>query len=115
MYEKDVMASFSNFEEAFSLLYNNRTPDLHYPLRQVSLFQPYYETFYKNFSDAEKNIFLFDCRKMEEKIENYLSKQKKNVGKGSWNSRGMVNIQKQLRKMRSEMVAIENLGHINEK
>ena len=107
MYEKDVAASFDNFEEAFALLYDNQTPDLHYPLRQVSLFRPYYETFYNKFSDREKNIFLLDCAKMEDKIKDYLLKQKKNVGKGTWKNRSIIKIRKQLEIMRREMVATE--------
>lgn len=76
IYEKNKKDAFGNFEKAYYLLHDNKTPDLHYPLRQVSLFEKYYKAFYKNFTDAEKTQFLYYCIEMQNMIETYLNSPK---------------------------------------
>lgn len=75
--EENSTDAFDNFEKAYYLLHDNKTPDLHYPLRQVSLFERYYRTFYKGFSEEEKNLFLFYCIEMQKMISAYLSSSNK--------------------------------------
>lgn len=103
IYDKNYKDAFSNFRDAYLLLYKNKTPDLHYPLRQVSLFEKYYYTFYKSFSDAEKSEFLFDCIEMKKKINDYLKSSKAISKKNSKINDDIERIQRKLEKIISEM------------
>lgn len=70
--ENNQVQAYMNFEKAHNLLYNNETPDTHYPLRQVSLYKQYYRTFYDTFSNDEKRMFMWYCIEMQKKIQKYL-------------------------------------------
>ena len=76
-----VESAFVNFDDAFHCLHDNKTPDMNYPLRQVSLFEQYYKLFYKNFTLEEKNIFLQHCIDMENVLKDYLDAPRRNVSK----------------------------------
>lgn len=103
IYEKNQKDAFGNFEKAYYLLHDNKTPDLHYPLRQVSLFEKYYKAFYKNFTDAEKTQFLYYCIEMQKMIETYLNSPKVLARKKTKANNDIRRIQRTLEKMRCEM------------
>lgn len=71
--ENNSKQAYKNFELAHNLLYNNETPDIHYPLRQVTLYKKYYMKFYDGFSGDEKRMFLWYCIEMQNKIQKYLT------------------------------------------
>lgn len=103
IYEKNQQDAFQNFETAYKLLHDNKTPDLHYPLRQVSIFEKYYEMFYKNFTNEEKNCFLHYCISMQDMIVSYLNAPKATVRKNTRTNNDLKRIEKTLEKMRREM------------
>lgn len=70
----DKENAFKNFEQAHRLICSNKTPERHYPYRQVSHYVDFYETFYVCFSDKEKVSFMFMCTEMQKKIELYLNR-----------------------------------------
>lgn len=104
VYEKNRKDAIGNFETAYHLLHDNKTPDLHYPLRQVSLFEPYYKTFYQEFTDSEKTLFLHCCIEMQKMIAAYLSSPKAAARKNSRANDDIRKIERTLEKMRREMV-----------
>lgn len=101
VYEKNEREAFDNFDSAYHYLHDNRTPDMHYPLRQVSLFEKYYRTFYEGFSLEEKNIFLTHCIEIQKTLDQYLFSKNQRQR----NNRELKRIKKMLEKMREEMVA----------
>lgn len=104
IYEKNQKDAFCNFEMAYHLLHDNKTPDLHYPLRQVSLFEKYYEAFYENFENNEKSLFLYYCIEMQKMIVSYLDSPKASVRKNSKANDDIRRIERTLERMRREMV-----------
>lgn len=70
--ENNQAQAYMNFEQAHDLLYNSETPDTHYPLRQVSLYNRFYDKFYDGFSSDEKRMFLWHCIEMQKKMQSYL-------------------------------------------
>lgn len=83
IYEKNQKDAFHNFEMAYYLLHDNKTPDIHYPLRQVSLFRKYYEVFFGNFTDSEKSMFLYYCIEMKKMVRAYLESPKAQARKNT--------------------------------
>lgn len=102
--ENNAADAFINFEMAFHLLHDNKTPDQHYPLRQVSLFEAYYKKFYKGFTESEKSAFLFYCIEMQKSIEKYLSSPQASVKRNRRKNQDIRQINKMLEKIRGEMV-----------
>lgn len=78
---RKIDCAFVNFDLAFHCLHDNKTPDMNYPLRQVSLFEPYYKMFYEYFTQEERNIFLQHCIDMEKVFSDYLDSPRQNVNK----------------------------------
>lgn len=72
MYEKDKKNAFKNFEQAHKIICSNKTPERHYPYRQVGHYIEFYKMFYRDFSQNEKVSFMYMCIKISEKIEEYL-------------------------------------------
>ena len=72
LYEKDKKNAFKNFEQAHKLICANKTPERHYPYRQVGHYIEFYKMFYRDFSQNEKVSFMYMCIKISEKIEEYL-------------------------------------------
>lgn len=97
--------AFVNFDMAFHYLYDNKTPNMNYPLRQVSLFEPYYKAFYKTFSQEEKNIFLQHCIDMENLFDEYLSIEKRNGNKNT----ELNKTAKLLKRMRKDIVDVSGV------
>lgn len=110
VYEKNEKDAFVNFETAYHLLHDNKTPDLHYPLRQVSLFENYYRTFYKKFSDSERNLFLYYCIEMQKMISVYLASPKAAARKNTRANDDIRRIERTLEKMRREMAVSSPAG-----
>lgn len=65
--------AYSSFVEAHQLIYNNNNKPvhLHYPLRQAKCYYDYYKMFYPSFDDSQKGIFLFCCKQIKDKIDEY--------------------------------------------
>ena len=76
---------------------------MHYPLRQVSLFEEYYKTFYEKFTDSEKNLFLYYCIEMQKMISAYLDSPKVTGRKNTRTSGDLRRIKRTLYKMRYEI------------
>ncbi len=70
----DFENAYINFEEAHNLICSNKTPERHYPFRQVSLYIPYYKKFYKGFSYENKIAFMFMCTEIKKKMQEYLNR-----------------------------------------
>ncbi|MDE6847695.1 MAG: hypothetical protein K2J99_18255, partial [Lachnospiraceae bacterium] len=75
IYNNDVENAYTNFEEAHNLICSNKTPERHYPFRQVSQYIKYYEAFYKGFSYENKVAFMFMCTEIKKKMQEYLNKE----------------------------------------
>lgn len=100
--EQKIDSAFVNFDEAFHCLHDNKTPDMNYPLRQVSLFEQYYKLFYNNFTFEEKNIFLQHCIDMEKVLKDYLDAPRRNISK----SIELRNTLKMLKRIRKDIIGI---------
>lgn len=100
--EQKIDSAFVNFDEAFHCLHDNKTPDMNYPLRQVSLFEQYYKLFYNNFTFEEKNIFLQHCIDMEKVLKDYLDAPRRNTSK----SIELRNTLKMLKRIRKDIIGI---------
>lgn len=75
IYKNDIENAFANFEEAHNLICSNKTPERHYPFRQVSQYIQYYQMFYKGFSYENKVAFMFMCTEIKKKMQEYLNKE----------------------------------------
>lgn len=75
LYEGDELNAFINFEKAHRILCSNKTPERHYPLRQVSLYKRYYKRFYNIFSATDKVAFQFFCIEIQKQVQVYLNAQ----------------------------------------
>lgn len=75
IYNNDKDNAYINFEEAHNLICSNKTPERHYPFRQVSLYIPYYRKFYNEFSYENKIAFMFMCTEIKKKMQEYLNKE----------------------------------------
>lgn len=73
MYKNDYENAFKNFESAHFLICSNRTPERHYPYRQVSNYIKYYNKFFKQFTYDEKVYFMQICVEIRNKMNEYLS------------------------------------------
>lgn len=101
IFENDQAGAFENFSVAHELLYNSGTPEIHYPLRQVSLYEKIYVNFYDGFSSDQKTMFLWYCIKMQEKVEMYLSSKKvseRTDRKKSYQAKSVSNMLESIRK-----------------
>lgn len=102
--ENNSAQAFMNFEEAHNILYNNETPDIHYPLRQVTLYNKYYMKFYDGFSSDEKGMFLWYCIQMQKKIQKYLTSFRYTERRNREKNKSIEGINKMLDKIRNEIV-----------
>lgn len=75
IYNNDVENAYANFEEAHNLICSNKTPERHYPFRQVSQYIQYYKTFYKGFNSENKVAFVFMCTEIKKKMQEYLNRE----------------------------------------
>lgn len=107
--ENDQVQAYMNFEQAHSLLYNNETPDTHYPLRQVSLYKQFYIEFYDGFSSDEKRMFLWCCIEMQKKIQKYLTSFRISERRDREKSKQIERISKMLEDIRCDIVRKEEL------
>lgn len=73
MYNMDKDNAFVNFEKAHKLICSNKTPERHYPYRQVGQYVEYYKKFYQFFSDNEKVAFMFMCTEIHKKMNEYVN------------------------------------------
>lgn len=105
--ENNQEQAYINFEQAHNLLYNNETPDTHYPLRQVSLYRKYYMNFYDNFSCDEKRSFLWCCIEMQKKIQRYFTSFKISERRDREKSIQIVRINRMLENIRCDIVRKE--------
>lgn len=73
LYFNNKEEAYSSFIEAHQLIYNNNNKPvhLHYPLRQAKYYYDYYKIFYPGFDDSQKGIFLFCCKQIKDKIDEY--------------------------------------------
>lgn len=108
--ENDQMQAYMNFEQAHSLLYNNKTPDTHYPLRQVTLYKQFYMKFYDGFSDDEKRMFLWYCIEMQKKIQKYLNSSRVSERRDREKNRQIERTDRMLEDIRRDIVRKEELG-----
>lgn len=86
IYNNDIENAYVNFEEAHNLICSNKTPERHYPFRQVSQYIKFYEKFYKGFSYENKVAFMFMCTQIKKKMQEYLDKvnpYERNTGRRS--------------------------------
>lgn len=105
--EEDQEQAYVHFEEAHNLLYNNKTPDTHYPLRQVSLYKQFYVKFYDGFSDDEKRMFMWYCIQMQKKIEKYLTSSRISERRNREKSKQIERTCKMLEDIRCDIVRKE--------
>lgn len=110
MQEDNKAQAYMNFEQAHNLLYNNETPDMHYPLRQVALYNKYYIKFYNGFTSDEKRMFLWYCIEMQNKIQKYLTSSRISERRNREKSRQVEAIDKMLSRIRSDIVKKEEKG-----
>ena len=112
MYNMDKDNAFENFEKAHKLICSNKTPERHYPYRQVSQYVQYYKKFYKFFSDNEKVAFMFMCTEINKKMNEYISCSNKYERNNRNKNKEISNIISRLEKIINEMgmtyVAITN-------
>lgn len=73
IYERDKENAFANFKKAHELICANKTPERHYPYRQVSQYMDFYRIFYHSFSRDEKVAFMYMCVEIRDKMNEYLS------------------------------------------
>lgn len=73
VYDDDKLNAYDNFEKAHKLICSNKTPERHYPYRQVGEYVEYYEKFYNVFNDKQKVAFMFMCTEICNKMKEYLS------------------------------------------
>lgn len=102
--ENNKADAFINFEKAHLLLYYNKTPDTHYPLRQTMLYRPFYEKFYKGFTEDEKSRFLWYCIKMQEKVKEYMRTSNASAQRNRKKNQYMKEANDMFETMRKEMV-----------
>lgn len=106
--ENDQMQAYMNFEQAHNLLYNNKTPDTHYPLRQVSLYKKFYINFYDGFSRDEKRMFLWYCIEMQKKVQKYLLSFRSSERRGREKNVEIMRIDRMLEDIRCDIVRKED-------
>lgn len=75
IYNNDSENAYVNFEEAHNLICSNKTPERHYPFRQVSQYVQYYQQFYESFSNENKVAFMFMCTEIKRKMQEYLNRE----------------------------------------
>lgn len=74
MYKKDKNNAYDNFEKAHKLICSNKTPERHYPYRQVGQYVEYYKMFYMSFNDNQKVAFMFMCIEINKKMNEYINR-----------------------------------------
>lgn len=102
--ENDKSMAFENFQSAYYLLRDNSTPDKYYVLRQISLFEPYYQKFYNCFSEEEKAFFLYACIEIEKTLKKYLSTQEKMKIRNTYHYREIENNEKMLKRIKKHII-----------
>lgn len=102
--ENNSIQAYKNFEQAHNILYNNETPDIHYPLRQVTLYNKYYVKFYDGFSSDEKRMFLWYCIEMQKKIQKYLTSFRNSERRSREKNKTIEGINKMLENIRKDIV-----------
>lgn len=73
MYDMDKNNAYENFEKAHKLICSNKTPERHYPYRQVGQYVEYYKKFYGFFNDNQKVAFMFMCTEINKKMNEYVN------------------------------------------
>ena len=73
IYNNDKENAYKNFAEAHKLICSNKTPERHYPYRQVGQYIVFYEKFYKIFDNNQKVSFSFMCRQIKDKMKEYIN------------------------------------------
>ena len=73
MYNMDKDNAYENFEKAHKLICSNKTPERHYPYRQVGQYVDYYNKFYEFFTDNQKVAFMFMCTEINKKMNEYVN------------------------------------------
>ena len=102
--ENDKSMAFENFQSAYYLLRDNSTPDKYYVLRQISLFEPYYQKFYNCFSEEEKAFFLYACIEIEKTLKKYLSTQEKMKIRNTYHYIEIENNEKMLKRIKKHII-----------
>lgn len=73
IYNNDKENAYKNFAEAHKLICSNKTPERHYPYRQVGQYIVFYEKFYKIFDNNQKVSFSFMCIQIKDKMKEYIN------------------------------------------
>ena len=73
IYNNDEENAYKNFAEAHKLICSNKTPERHYPYRQVGQYIVFYEKFYKFFDNNQKVSFSFMCIQIKDKMKEYIN------------------------------------------
>ncbi len=71
--------AYKNFMDAHTLIYynSNKPANLHYPLKQAIFYHEFYVKFYEYFDQTQKAMFLFCCKQIKDKINEYSSALRK--------------------------------------
>lgn len=69
----DYENAYQNFRDAHRLICSNKTPEKHYPFKQVSKYIIFYDRFYSKFSRDEQVDFMYKCTEIKKKIDDYLN------------------------------------------
>ncbi len=77
MYNMDKQNAYENFDKAHNLICSNKTPERHYPYRQVGQYVDYYKKFYKYFTHEQKVAFMFMCTEINKKMNDYVNSTNK--------------------------------------
>ena len=73
LYNNDKENAYDNFENAHKHICSNKTPERHYPYRQVGQYIEYYDKFYDVFNDNQKVAFMFMCTEINKKMKEYIN------------------------------------------
>lgn len=73
LYLKDYKNAFENFEKAHCLICFNKTPQRHYPYRQVKHYIEFYKNFYNSFTKEQKVSYMVMCLEIKTKLSEYLN------------------------------------------
>lgn len=105
LYNFDKSNAFENFEKAHKLICSNKTPERHYPYRQVGQYVEYYNKFYPFFTHNEKVSFMLMCVEINKKMNEYINRSNNYERNNRSKNREISNIILRVKRIIDEMGA----------
>ena len=103
LYDNDRENAYDNFEKAHKHICSNKTPERHYPYRQVGQYVKYYEQFYDIFNEDQKISFMFMCIEINKKMKEYINSSNRYEKNGRNKNHEITNIISNLERVIDKM------------